>query len=106
VLGAVGVVATAALLIDGWARELTWVTGFQGVDDPLYSWIRPLLPDYRDMTAGGWIRHGLWLALLTVLAVAGWRQARVATSDRHHGHDPHETSAPDSPAPTSALTSA
>lgn len=100
-LGAVGVVATAALLVDGWARELTWVTGFQRVDDPLYSWARVLLPDYRDMTAGMWVRHAAWLAVLGALAVAGWRQARVHPTD----HDP-DTSAPESPAPTAQLTSA
>lgn len=75
VLGAAGVVATAALTVDGWARELTWVTGAEGVDDPLHSWARALLPDYQQPSTGMWVRHGVWVAVLAALAVSGWRSA-------------------------------
>jgi len=74
-LGLVGLAATAALLVDGWAREITWVSGFELVDDPLYSWARVLLPDYRgDLAAGDWLRHAGWVAVLAGLALVGWRQ--------------------------------
>jgi len=75
VLAGVGMLATAALLVDGWAREITWVSGFERVDNPLYSWGRALLPDYRVLAGGDWLRHGAWTVVLAALAVAGWRQA-------------------------------
>ena len=83
-LGAVGLVSTTALLVDGWARELTWVSGFQQVDDPLYSWSRALLPDYRgDLAARDWLLHAAWIAVLAGLALVGWRQgAGAAPSGR------------------------
>jgi hypothetical protein len=101
-LGAVGVVATAALLVDGWARELTWVTDFEQVDDPLYAWARFLLPDYRDPTPGMWVRHVAWVALVASLAALGWRQGRrrPAGADRTP-----RSSTPETPAPTAQLTS-
>ena len=78
-LGAVGLVSTAALLVDGWARELTWVSGFQQVDDPLYAWARLLLPDYRgELTSRDWLLHAAWIAVLAGLALAGWRQGAGA----------------------------
>jgi hypothetical protein len=77
-LGAAGVVALAALLTDGWAGKITWVSGFERVDDPLYQAVRPLLPDYRSAGAGLWLRHVLWIAVLLALAVAGWRSAAPA----------------------------
>ncbi len=97
VLGAAGLVATVALLVDGWAGEITWVTGFEQVDDPLYSWARLLLPDYRDLTVAGWVRHAAWILVLSGLAVAGWHQARVRP-DRLPDPDPD----PD-PTPTNRL---
>jgi hypothetical protein len=102
VLAAAGVVATAALLVDGRARELTWVSGFESVDDPLYAWARVLLPDYREPSTGMWLRHGMWVVVAVALAVLGWRQGarRPAATDR--SHDP---SAPDRPASTAQLTS-
>jgi hypothetical protein len=99
-LGLAGLVATATLLIDGWARELTWVTGFEQVDNPLYAGWRLLLPDYRALDAGGWTRHVAWLLVLGLLAVTGWRSARPAAPS------PDVPTAPESPAPTPELTSA
>jgi len=71
-LGLLGGWAYACLLVDGYQREITWVSGFQQVDNPAYALLRPLLPDY-----GGrfWLRHLLWLFALVALAVAGWRSA-------------------------------
>jgi hypothetical protein len=75
-LGLAGVVTYAALLLDGWAGELTWVVGFEQVDDPLYAVRRLLLPDYRTGGPGLWVRHGAWVAAVGALAVAGWRSVR------------------------------
>jgi len=109
-LGLVGLAATAALLVDGWAREITWVSGFELVDDPLYSWARVLLPDYRgDLAVGDWLRHAGWIVALAALALVGWQQgadrpARGRTTsgstatddlldpdDSNHSHDPDDS---------------
>ncbi|HEX2498043.1 MAG TPA: hypothetical protein VHO00_04535 [Actinomycetes bacterium] len=71
-LGVLGVWSYACLLVDGYQREITWVSGFQRVDDPVYALLRPLLPDYGGQF---WLRHVLWLIALAVLAWAGWRAA-------------------------------
>ena len=113
-LGLVGLAATAALLVDGWAREITWVSGFELVDDPLYSWARVLLPDYRgDLAAGDWLRHAAWIAVLAALALVGWRQGEDRPASRRtpdptgtsvtDSHDPHD---PNEPADRPALTRA
>ena len=96
-LGAVGLAATAALLVDGWAREITWVSGFELVDDPLYSWARVLLPDYRgDLAAGDWLRHAAWIAVLAALALVGWRQGGSRPVSRRTASD-GTTPQPDDP---------
>jgi hypothetical protein len=79
-LAGYGVVTMAALLLDGWAGEITWVSGFQEVDHPGYAALRWLLPDYRSGDAGLWIRHGAAIALLTALAGAAWWRARPSRS--------------------------
>ena len=73
------------------------MTGFQQVDDPLYSWARLLLPDYRGASprATGCC-HAAWIAVLAGLAVVGWRQGadrpasrRTPLDDRvHHPRRP------------------
>ena len=107
-LGLVGLAATSALLVDGWAREITWVSGFELVDDPLYSWARVLLPDYRgDLAAGDWLRHAAWIAALAALALVGWRQGADRPASRRTP-DPtgSTTSDPNEPADRPALTHA
>lgn len=112
VLAGAGLLTSGALLVGGWARELTWVSGFQSVDAPLYAWARVLLPDYRDPGTGMWVRHAIWLALLTGLAVLGWHQARCRPSGAEPGAGPPafasstSSSVPDVPGPTHQLTSA
>ena len=76
VLGLLGVVHMAALLVDGWSREITWVVGFELVDDPLYRVLRPVLPDYRADGPGLWLLHIAWVAAILVLLYAGARTAR------------------------------
>lgn len=81
-LGLAGVATFLALLVDGWGGELTWVVGFEGVDDPLYAARSVLLPDYRGAGVGLWVRHGAWVAVLLALAVYGWRTGRAAAVRR------------------------
>ncbi len=71
-LGLIGVGAYVTLLVDGYQREITWVSGFQRVDNPLYAAIRHVLPDYRR---DFWPLHIGWIAILLALLVAGARTA-------------------------------
>ena len=75
-VAAPGVLAYAWLVVDGRAERLTWVTRFEQVGDPVYRALRVALPDYRDLDAGQWARHGVWLAVVLALAAAGWRAGR------------------------------
>jgi hypothetical protein len=72
-LGLVGVLSYTMLLIDGYQGEITWVSGFQRVDDPVYALIRHALPDYRG---DFWPLHIAWIVVFAVLLVAGYRSAR------------------------------
>ncbi len=72
-LGLIGVATYAGLLVDGWARQITWVSGFPEVDAPTYQLLRPLLPDYR---AAFLTAHLVWIGVLALLAVSGWFGAR------------------------------
>jgi hypothetical protein len=74
--GLAGVIAYAALLLDGWAGKLTWVVGFEAVDDPIYQAWRVLLPDYRGAGPALWVRHAAWLAAVAALAWWGWRSCQ------------------------------
>lgn len=74
VLGAAGVFTYACLLVDGWAREITWVSRFEEVDAPLYQVLRPILPNYRGEFL---IPHLIWLAIFAALAYLAWRGART-----------------------------
>jgi hypothetical protein len=75
VAGAIGVLALGCLLLDGWAREITWVAHFETVDDPVYQALRILLPDYRAGWSHFWPGHLAWTALVVALAAVGWRHA-------------------------------
>jgi hypothetical protein len=81
VLGAAGVIHLGALLLDGWARQITWVVGFEGVDDPVYQALRPIFPDYRAQGPGFWPLHIGWMAAVIVLLVLGARSARSRHSE-------------------------
>ena len=96
VLGGVSVLAMVTLLVGGLSGDLTWVTGFEDVRNPVYSWSRLVLPDYRHPGTGMWVLHGLWIAALSLLAVCGWRQAASRTP---------KFPAPDPRVPTAELTS-
>jgi hypothetical protein len=81
VLGAAGVIHLGALLLDGWTRQITWVVGFEGVDDPVYQALRPIFPDYRAQGPGFWPLHIGWMAAVIVLLVLGARSARSRHSE-------------------------
>ncbi len=100
-LAAVGIAGYAALLVDGRAGELTWVIGFEQVDDPVHQALADLLPDYRSDGAGLWLRHAGALVVLAVLAAVGWRSAgsTSATSDETTGETTEETREQASPTP-------
>ncbi|MBB2913931.1 hypothetical protein FHS43_005240 [Streptosporangium becharense] len=68
-LGLAGAVDYAWLLADGYARRITWVSGFEQVGSPLYRLLRPVLPDYRLGWSGFWPLHLTWV-LVSVLLVA------------------------------------
>ncbi|HUR75125.1 MAG TPA: hypothetical protein VMZ00_12685 [Sporichthya sp.] len=90
-LGSVGLVAMAALLVDGWDRRITWVFGFERVDDPLYEGWRVFLPPYHEGAgAEVWVRHGLWLIAVAAVAVRAWRAARPRVSTAPSGIGPAE----------------
>ena len=71
-LGLVGVLNYAGLLVDGFSRRLTWVFDFEGVRAP-YQLLRPVLPDYRS--DGFWALHVVWIAVLAGLVMMGRRAA-------------------------------
>jgi hypothetical protein len=83
-LAAVGAVNLAALLVDGWAGEITWVISFEVVDAPLYQAFRVLLPDYRTSWSEFWPLHLAWVAVALALVIHGARSVRRPTfeSDR------------------------
>lgn len=82
-LGFVGLVAMAALLVEGWDRRITWVFGFDKVDNPLYDGWKVFLPPYQEGAgAEVWVRHGIWLALVGVVAALAYRAARPSGPSR------------------------
>lgn len=87
---ATGAVALATLLADGWSRELTWVSGFQAVDNPWYAALRLVLPDYRSSGPGFWVRHVALICLLVALGIAAWRHAGRRRPDPIHPTTPAE----------------
>ncbi|HEU0087444.1 MAG TPA: hypothetical protein VFQ77_07315 [Pseudonocardiaceae bacterium] len=85
VLGLAGVSSYAALLVEGWAGHLVWVsyshpTGYSQVNAPVYQVLRPLLPAFRDH-----VGHLIWAVALTLLAVTAWRVSRVQDRWRRTG---------------------
>lgn len=82
-----GALSYGWLLVDGYARRLTWVSRFEEVGSPAYHALRPLLPDYRNLGAGAWARHGAWLLVIALCAAAGWRSALPLLPQHDSTHD-------------------
>lgn len=75
ITGVLGITSYGWLLRDGLTRRITWVVDFPAVGDPWYGVWSGLLPAYRTMPAGTWLRHAVWLAFATgaVLLALGLR---------------------------------
>lgn len=78
VLGAVGAVAWAWVVVEALDRRLTLVVDFERTRNPLYRAWRAILPDYRTVTTTTWVLQALWLVALGALARAAWRSAAQA----------------------------
>lgn len=73
VAGLLGVVTLAWLVVDGLTGRLTWVIDFAAVGDPLHALRRAVLPNYLQVRAGTWVRHGIGMAVLVAI---GWETLR------------------------------
>ena len=89
-MAAAGVLTYGWLLADGYARAVTWVSGFAEVGAPTSRLLRPLLPDYRR---DFWFHHLAWIAVLVLLAVLA-RQAARRDPDPPGGSAPHPVAVP------------
>ncbi|MFZ6004252.1 MAG: hypothetical protein ACOYXM_10000 [Actinomycetota bacterium] len=89
VLGGIGAVLWAWLVLEAIDHRLTLIVDFERTHNPLYRAWRALLPDYRAVTTSTWVLQALWLAALAGLVWAGWRSVA-----RPHAHPsaPAETS--------------
>lgn len=76
VLGAVGVLAQAWVVIEGLRGDITWVITLQDTANPLYRAWREALPDYLAEDGATWLLHWAWAAVAVVVAVAAYRDAR------------------------------
>ncbi|MFF5212365.1 hypothetical protein [Streptosporangium sp. NPDC000396] len=70
-LGVAGVVNYAWLLADGYARKVTWVSGFEQVGSPVYRVLGAVLPDYRLGWSGFWPLHLTWVFVSILLIFCG-----------------------------------
>lgn len=87
-LGALGVWSYGWLAAEGLGRRITWVVDFDMTADPWYRGWSALLPEYRTMPPGTWLRHGIWIAVLTavvLLALGLHGRARRGTRGRTRG---------------------
>lgn len=79
-LGAVGVAIHAWLALSaGWADPL--VVDVHDTASPLRQGLQWLLPNYRLLDTGAWLRHGVWTALALAGLAVGWRRARPSAAD-------------------------
>lgn len=82
VAGLLGVLTFGWLVVDGLAGHLTWVIDFATVGDPFHAVRRALLPNYLQVRAGTWVRHGIGIAVLAMIAATAWREDRRRDPDR------------------------
>jgi hypothetical protein len=78
-LGVLGVVSYARLVVESSAGRLTLIVDFWRTANPVYQAWRWVLPDYIAQTAWTWPLHSAWAAMLIGLAVLGWRSRRNPT---------------------------
>jgi hypothetical protein len=89
-LGALGVVSLAGLLVGGWSGDVTWVVHFTQAPAPSYRLLAPLLPDY---TGDSWlVPHVVWVVTFVALAlgtvVALRRGSRRSVQRAEHAGSP------------------
>ena len=75
VLGTLGIVTYAWLVVDGLRERLTWVVDFTLVGDPLVAARRAVMPDYLQVSAATWGWQSAWLLVLGALVWTAWRGA-------------------------------
>lgn len=73
VLGALGALAWAWLVVEVLLLDLRLVIDFESTSNPLVRGWRLLLPELRSPTGGDWVRYGAWSAALVLAARLGWR---------------------------------
>jgi hypothetical protein len=73
--GAVGVLTYVWVLTDALRERIAVVVDFDRTRAPWFRAVGALLPDYRQPSPGMWLRHAVWIGVLALLAVAGWRAA-------------------------------
>ena len=90
---ALAVAAVAGFVLWGWLlvevlqERITLIVDFEDTRDPLARAWRALLPDYRRPGERTWALQAVWLAVLALVARAGWRSAR-ADEDPSAGERP------------------
>jgi len=71
VLGAVGIVAQAFVVVEALRGDITWVVNLQDTANPVHRAWRTVLPDYLDVTPMTWVLHTAWsLAAIGAAALA------------------------------------
>ncbi|GLZ02739.1 hypothetical protein Acsp03_02060 [Actinomadura sp. NBRC 104412] len=91
VAGCSGVLAYGWLLAEGYARTLTWVSGFQSVGYPGYRLLRPLLPPYHEPFTGFVVPHLVWIAVFVLFI----RYSSINTKGNPHETPHHPSRRPD-----------
>lgn len=81
VLGALGVVTYAWLVVDGLRGRLTWVVDFASVGDPVYALRRAVMPNYLQVSPATWAWQSLWLLGLGLAVWLALRQDRGGSRD-------------------------
>lgn len=73
--GAVGVLTYVWVLTDALRERVSVVVDFDRTRAPWFRAVGALLPDYRQPSPGMWLRHAVWIGVLALVAVVGWRAA-------------------------------
>lgn len=89
VAGVAGVASWVIVAVEASTGRLTLIYDFFTTANPLYRAWRTVLPDFMRVTATTWWWHGVWVVLLALMAIAGWRAARPAAI-----HPPVESPSP------------
>ena len=73
VLAVASLVTWCWLLVEVLQRRVALIFDFELTRNPLYRLWRLVLPDYRRLGAGGWTLHAMWIVVVGLAALAGWR---------------------------------